>query len=271
MEQNNLRNIKMVLEYDGSKFHGFQKQKIARLATVQGLLEKTLSQITGESIKTVSAGRTDKGVHALHQVITFKTKCDKPAEELKRAVNALCCDKISVIQAQEMPPRFHARFTATSRTYRYYILNRMEKPTIGLEYIYHYKKKLDIERMRSGAVHFIGEKDFLGFSSCIKETEISIRKVFSLHINTGDEYLEKHGCFEIPVRGSWVKDIIVIELKASGFLRSMARMICAMLIRIGTGRSEPDEVLRILEKKNPSLLPAAAPAHALYLSNVTYD
>jgi len=265
-----MRNIKLVIEYDGSCFYGFQKQKNTKLPTVQGLLEKALERLTGEKIKTASSGRTDTGVHALKQVTTFKTSCTKSIEEIKAALNALCKDKIAIKSCEDVPPRFHARFTAVSRTYRYYILNRSQKLCIGSSYVYHFRKKLDLELMRKGGAYFVGEKDFLGISSCIKETTVSIRKVFNVNVYAGTEFIDKYGSIDIPSRGEWLDDLVIIEIKASGFLRSMARMMCALLIKIGTLRCPPEEVLFILEKKNPSLLPAAVPPHALFLADVEF-
>lgn len=266
-----MRNIKLVIEYDGSNFYGFQKQKNSKLPTVQGLLEKAIERVTGEKIKTASSGRTDTGVNALNQIVTFKTCCDKSVDEFKGAFNALCKDKIIVKSCEDVPPRFHARFSASSRTYRYYILNRKEKACVGSAYVYNFRKKLDLDLMRRGAAYFIGEKDFLGVSSCIKETTISIRKIFSLDIYRGTEFVSKYGFIDIPVCGDWAEDLVIIEICASGFLRSMARMICALLIRIGTSRCKPEEVLRILESKNPSLLPAAVPPNALFLTKVEFN
>lgn len=265
-----IKNIKLVIEYDGSIFRGFQKQPKTNYFTVQGFLEAAIGQITGETIKSVCAGRTDRGVHAIKQVVTFNTRAKTEPAEFKRALNEICKEKLYVREAEEVPMRFHARFTAKSRTYQYYILNRRDKSCIGQNYIYHYKKALDLDRMRDAALHFIGEKDFLGFSSCIKETEVSIRKVYSVDIYSGHEFIERYGFPEIPIRNEWIEDLVVIELKASGFLRSMARMICAMLIRIGTGRSEAAEIDTILGKRDPSLLPAAVPPYALFLSDVEY-
>ena len=265
-----MRNIKLVIEYDGSHFNGFQKQRNLKFPTVQGLLEKAIEHVIGDKVKTASSGRTDTGVNALNQVVTFKTNCEKSVEELKGAFNALCKNKIIIKSCEDVPPRFHARFTAASRTYRYYILNRKEKPCVGSAYVYNFRKKLDLDLMRKGGAYFIGEKDFLGVSSCIKETTISIRKIFYLNIYRGTEFISKYGFIDIPVCGDWSEDLIIIEICASGFLRSMARMICALLIRIGTSRCEPEEVLRILEAKNPSLLPAAVPPNALFLTKVEF-
>ncbi len=266
-----MRNIKLVIEYDGSRFHGFQKQKNTRLLTVQGLLEKVIEHVTGSKVKTASSGRTDTGVNALNQVVTFKTPSDKSVEEMKKAFNALCLDKIIIKECEDVPPRFHARFTATARTYRYYILNREQKPCIGMAYVHFLKKKLDIALMLEGCSFLVGEKDFIGVSSCIKETTISIRRLYSANVYTGPEFVAKNGFIDIPVCGDWIDDLVIIEFRASGFLRSMARMMCALLIRIGTGRCKPCEVKRILDARDPSLVPAAVPPNALFLCKIDFE
>ncbi len=265
-----MQNIKMIIEYDGSFFHGFQKQKRLRLPTVQDLLEQTLSEILSENILTIGAGRTDTGVHALNQTVSFKYSGKMPPNEIKRALNAILREKIIIKSCVYVPDSFHARFSAKKRTYRYYILNLKDFPAIGKEYVYNIREKLNIDSMKSAANLFIGEKDFKGFSSCVEDNRSTIRRVFSSNIYTGQEFVNLYGGIEIPIKSSWIEYLIIYETAANGFLRSMVRMMTGMLIRIGRGKCKENEILKIIATKDSSLVHSPAPPHALFLSEVDY-
>ena len=265
-----MRNIKLIIEYDGSFYSGFQKQKQGDIETVQDSIEYVLSKILKTNIETIGSGRTDSGVHALNQVISFKYDGDVTTNEIQRALNAMLHGKIVIKSCEEVPLDFHARFSAKKRTYRYYILNRKLYPSIGYNYVYNLRDKLDIDTMKKAAKLFIGEKDFLAFSSSTDKEKPTIRKVFDSTIYTGKEFIEKYGYIDIPIRNSWIEDLVIYEVTANGFLRSMVRLMTGTLIRIGRKKGTPDEIIKAIETKNQALVHNPAPAHALFLSEVEY-
>lgn len=266
------RNIKIVMTYDGSHFRGFQKQKKEELETVQDTLENILSRILGEEIKTTGCGRTDAGVHALRQTVTFKCKNSKtPPSEMMRALNALLRGKARILSCEEVHERFSARFSAKKRTYRYYILNRQEYPVIGFSYVCSIREKMDIEAMKKAAALYVGEKDFKGFSTCNEDGRPTLRNVMSSRIFTGEEFEQEYGGFDIPVISGWKKDLVIYEISANGFLRSMVRMLTGMLIRIGRGQSSERDIEEIFRTRDASLVHSPAPANALFLIGAEYE
>lgn len=264
------RTIRLVMKYDGSNFKGFQKQKREGLETVQDMLEGIIRQVLGEDVKTTGCGRTDTGVHALMQTVSFKCRSDKPASEMKRAFNALFRGKAVITSAEDAPEGFSARFSAKSRTYRYYILNRREHPVIGGAYVYAVRDRLDIRAMKEAARLFVGEKDFKGFSTCVEDGRPTIRRVISSEVYTGPEIERLMGGFEIPVISGWRDDMVVYEVTANGFLRSMVRMMTGMLIRIGRGQSRKSDIEEIIRTRDSSLVHSPAPPNALFLASAEY-
>ncbi len=265
-----MRNIKLVIEYDGSFYCGFQKQKKDGILTVQDEIEYILNRVLKQEIETIGSGRTDSGVHALNQVVSFKYDGDVTTNEIQRALNAMLHGKIIIKSCEDVPLDFHARFSAKKRTYRYYILNRKLYPSIGYNYVFNLRDKLDIDIMKQGAKLFIGEKDFLAFSSSTDKDKPTIRKVFDSNVYTGIEFIEKYGNIDIPIRNSWIEDLVIYEVTANGFLRSMVRLMTGTLIRIGRKKGSLNEITEALRTKNQALVHNPAPAHALFLTNVEY-
>jgi tRNA pseudouridine38-40 synthase len=244
-----MRNVKAVVEYDGTEYSGFQIQP--RLRTIQGELERALLRIMKEPIKLVGAGRTDAGVHAAGQVISFATSCSIPTERVCVALNSVLPQDIVLLKTEEVGPEFHARYSAKRRIYQYSILNAEKPSALQGRYTWHIPEALNLATMRKGAAHLAGTHDFAAFSLSQRDGKSTVRNLEAL---------------EISRRG----DVITIELKASGFLHSMARGIVGTLVDVARGRRSPDDIKRILEGKDRGAAGKTAPARGLCLVEVIY-
>jgi tRNA pseudouridine38-40 synthase len=245
------RTLRCAVEYDGTAFFGFQVQAQGR--TVAGELEAALSRLFEEPVKIAGAGRTDTGVHASGQVISWITTRSFPFERLGLALNANLPRDISVRDAWVVPDGFSARFSARERTYVYAILNRDDRSALLARRAYHvYRSELDLAAMRAGAVHLIGEHDFRSFCGVLPESGVTRREVRSLDI-------ERRG------------DLVRIEIRADGFLHRMVRTIVGTLVEIGIGRRAPETIAQVLAARDRNAAGLTAPAHGLYLAGVRYD
>ncbi len=244
-----MRNVKVVVEYDGTDYFGFQYQP--RVPTIQGELEKVLSKIVKEDVTVYGSGRTDAGVHALGQVINFRTNGTIPIDRLCIAMNSLLPKDISAKSAEEVDLDFHARYSAKSRLYRYSILNRELRSALSGRYNWHVNQPLDIEAMRIGARYLIGVNDFTSFSCASNEDKCNVREMMSVEI--------KREC-----------EIVIIELRANAFLRSMVRVIVGTLVEVGLGRRPSHSIRDILEAKDRGGAGKTAPACGLCLVEVEY-
>ena len=213
------RNLKLVLEYDGSKFHGWQYQVGAR--TVQNVLEEALARLTGEASRVYAASRTDAGVHALEQVVNFHTQSAHPLEVFVRALNAILPRDVSVLSCEEVDDKFNARFRASGKIYRYLIYNQPDRRAFGGSYCWHVPEPLDINSMRKAARHLIGRHDFTSFQSRSRESEEKDpnREIRKIEICKGDN---GYVCF---------------EFEAVSFLRQMVRNIMGTLAMAGQGKN----------------------------------
>ena len=246
-----MRNIKLILEYDGSDFHGWQIQKNAR--TVEGELTKALKEILGNFNSLVASGRTDAGVHALGQVVNFFTENPMDLNELKRALNAVLPDTISVLSACEVDKSFHSRFSAKKRTYRYVIYNRDIPSPFWRKYAWQIVKPLDVEKAKEALKHLIGTHDFSAFRSSDCTAKTPIRTIYNIDV-------VKSG------------HIIEIYITASSFLRRMVRKIIGLLFEILTHKNyEPTLMRETLWKRVPIVPFRSAPPYGLYLYSVEYD
>ncbi|MFZ5800688.1 MAG: tRNA pseudouridine(38-40) synthase TruA [Candidatus Omnitrophota bacterium] len=244
-----MRNIKLIIEYDGTNFHGWQTQR--HLRTVQNTLEQALSRILREKIRVVGSGRTDSGVHALGQVANFKTKSKMAVKDMQRALNAILPQDLVVKGAKAVPLDFHARFGAQSKTYRYTILNRLFRSTRDSRFSLFYPWPLDLKGMRKAAAALKGKNDFKSFQAASKKLHSSIREVKSLRINQ---------------KG----DFIYFDIEGTGFLYKMCRNIVGTLLEIGRGRFSASAASELLRKKNRCLSGPTAPACGLTLMKVKY-
>lgn len=241
--------MRLTVEYDGKRFAGFQWQPQVR--TVAGVLEAALARLFGRPVNASAAGRTDAGVHATGQVVSFAARRDFPFDRLTLALGALLPADLGVREAAVEDADFSARFSALERTYIYAIDLRRERSPLRAPYAYQIWKQFDLERMRAAAPAFVGERDFRSFCGIEPENGITVREVRRLTIEQ---------------RGSLVR----VEIAAAGFLHRMVRAIVGTLVECATGRREPGEIAGILAARDRRLAGHNAPAHGLYLAGVRY-
>jgi len=240
-------NLKLILEYDGSNFYGWQSQPNIR--TVQGEVERALKILLREDIRVYVAGRTDTGVHALAQVINFHTQTDKKIEKLPRSLNGILPHDVVVKTVEVVPDEFHARFDAKSRQY-FYVISRYPV-AIGRRYAYYVKFPLDLDSMQAGAAHLLGEHNFRAF--CYSRTE-------------DPHYL----CRVENIEWQDTGEKIIMRIRANRFLRNMVRIIVGTLLEVGQGKIAPDEVSNILQSQQRETSGTTAPPHGLFLEKVHY-
>mgnify|MGYP001130116809 FL=1 len=244
-----MRNIKLTLEYDGTNYLGWQKQKIG--ATIQETLEEAIRLLTNEESEVIGSSRTDAGVHARGFVANFKTNSKIPSEKFREAINYRLPNDIVILKSEEVEEDFHSRYSAKGKTYSYSILNRDVNSAIGKDYVYHVKRKLDVEDMKEACKYFIGTKDFMAFKSSGSSVKTTVRTISDLYIDIKD-------------------DIIKIYVTGDGFLYNMVRIIVGTLIDAGLGKIKPTAVKEILEAKDRKVASETAPAKGLYLFKVQY-
>jgi tRNA pseudouridine38-40 synthase len=244
-----VRNVKVVVEYDGTDYFGFQFQP--GVPTVQGELERVLEKIVKERVTVYGSGRTDAGVHARGQVINFRTDCQIPIDRVCVAMNVLLPRGIAAVDACEVEKDFHARYSARSRLYRYDILNRDLRSALEGRYCWHVREALDLEAMSEAAQFLFGVHDFSSFECAGTETRTSVRDMMSVEVRRSGE-------------------LVMIELRANAFLRSMVRNIVGTLVEVGTGKRRASEVKEILETRNRCVAGRTAPPQGLCLVEVTY-
>ena len=250
-----MRNLKLILAYDGAEFCGWQVQPDAN--TVQGTLASAIGRITGEKVLPQGSGRTDAGVHALAQVVTFVTESSVPTENFLKALNDVLPASVRVLQVAEMPAGFHARHSARAKTYRYRMYRSSICPPFLARYVWHYPYPLDEEAMARAAALVIGEKNFTSFAAVDPERGrdgehvSNLRTIFS---------------------SSWerVGDESIYTVRGTGFLHHMVRNLVGTFILVGRGTFQTEDVTRIIEARNRSMAGATAPASGLYLVEVEY-
>jgi len=249
-------NIKLVIEYDGSRYHGWQRQP--NLPTVQGALEAAVATIARQRPTVIGAGRTDAGVHAQGQVANFKVNARLTADAWMRALNSLLPEDIVVVNAQKVSSRFHARFSAVGKIYRYRILNRRYPPAIGRQYVWTVYTALNTQRMKSAAKRLMGKHDFSSFrSSDPSEDRTGGKK------RSGVCHIRR---LELAKRG----EHLVITIEADRFLQQMVRAIVGTLVEVGRGRLNPREISVLLQKKDRRFGGPTAPPQGLCLLKVFY-
>jgi tRNA pseudouridine38-40 synthase len=250
-----MRNIKLVLSYDGCDFSGWQVQPDK--ATVQGTLATCIGRLTGESVLPQGSGRTDAGVHALAQVASFSTASRIPVQNLAGALNDLLPSSIRVLQASEVSESFHARKSARGKTYRYRIYRGAICPPFLARYVWHYPYPLEEESIKQAAGAVIGEHDFTSFAAVDPET--------------GRDDQEKSSMRTI-YSSEWQRDReeLVYTVRGSGFLHHMVRNLVGTFLLVGRGTLRPGDVTTILSGRDRSLAGATAPACGLYLVSVEY-
>lgn len=271
-----MRNLKVILSYDGAEFSGWQVQPDA--TTVQGTLASAIGRITGEKVLPQGSGRTDAGVHALAQVMTFVTESSVPTENFVKALNDILPASVRVLDISEAPPEFHARHSARAKTYRYRIYREPICPPFLARYVWHYPYPLDEEAMRRATAGVVGEHDFTSFAAV--DPERGREEAAGLRPATGSETRSHMGGSKVFVASnvrtifssSWVRegDELIYTVRGSGFLHHMVRNLVGTFILVGKGTLRVEDVTRILEARNRSAAGATAPASGLYLVNVEY-
>ena len=237
------------LEYCGTRFSGWQRQKHA--SGVQQHVENAFSFVADEKIQVHCAGRTDSGVHALHQVIHFETEAQREIHSWVLGVNANLDKDITVLWACPVAEDFHARYSACGRQYRYLILNRCTRPGINNGFTVWEYRDLNVEWMSSAAGFLIGEHDFTSFRGRGCQAKSPIREVRELTVTRNGEY-------------------IVIDIHANAFLMHMVRNIVGVLTSVGMGKHEPGWVQTVLSARNREQGGVTAPPQGLYLMDIDY-
>jgi tRNA pseudouridine38-40 synthase len=254
------RILALTISYDGSGFHGFARQ--AGQTTVQGELERALATLYRRPVDTVGAGRTDAGVHALGQVVSFSVsgrECDERSlDKLRNALNALTPGGLVVRSVDEKAPGFSARFSATEREYRYRFVTKAVEPLFIRPYVWWVplERPLDVQAMKRGAQLLVGEHDFASFCVAASATgRNTVRELLSLTLFGTDHLGES--CHVLQVRGT-------------AFLHSMVRVIAGSLLEVGLNRREPSWLVEVLEAKDRRAAGPTAPAQGLTLWRVRY-
>jgi tRNA pseudouridine38-40 synthase len=248
-----MRTFKLTLAYDGTDFAGWQKQPARR--TVQGELEAALERITQQHSKCIASGRTDAGVHALGQVVSFTSATSLPVEVLTKALNAELPEDMLVFEVAEAPPGFHALRDAIRKRYRYVIEDGRLRDLFERRYVWHVYQRLDVEAMRQAAAPLLGTHDFTSFETSGSPRLTTIRTVLDLVVER---------------RAGGLTEKIVIEVEADGFLYNMVRNIVGTLVAVGKGREPPRRPAEVLALRDRTKAGMTAPAQGLFLVGVDY-
>jgi tRNA pseudouridine38-40 synthase len=242
--------IALGVEYDGFSYCGWQSQ--AEGTTVQDTLQLALSQIAGEQISVIAAGRTDTGVHALEQVVHFDTQVERPLTAWVRGVNALLPDSVTVLWAHPVPDEFHARFSAHGRSYRYLLINRAVRPAIQAGKTGWFHAPLDLAAMQAAALCLLGEHDFSAFRASQCQAKSPVK-----HLNQLD--IRRQG------------EMLVFDVSADAFLHHMVRNIVGCLVYVGKGKHPPGWLNEVLDSRERSFAAPTFAPDGLYLCSIKYE
>ncbi|MEG0133678.1 tRNA pseudouridine(38-40) synthase TruA [Clostridium sp.] len=244
-----MRNIKLLIEYDGTNYFGWQKQKIG--TTLQGTIENAIRKATGEEIELIGSSRTDSGVHARGYVANFKTNSTIPENRFRDAINTRLPDDIVIIKSSEEIEDFHSRYNSKGKTYTYTILNSEIPRAIGKNYVYHVRGRFDIQKMQETCKYFIGKHDFKAFKSDGSSVKTTIRTISDLHIEIDGEYIK-------------------FFVTGDGFLYNMVRIIVGTILQVGRGSKSPLDVKEIIDNQDRKGAGMCVPALGLVLEEVFY-
>lgn len=244
-----MRTIKLIIEYDGSSYAGWQVQPNG--IAVQQVLEQALEKMLKAPVRLHSSGRTDAGVHARGMVAAFRTEQGLPLRAFADGLNTLLPEDIAVRDAVEMQEKFDPRYDAQGKHYRYTIYTGLRRSPLIRLYSWHLRRKLDLAAMQRGAAHFVGEHDFAAFRTTGCAARTTVRRMDAV---------------EVICEG----DIIHVDVKGSGFLRNMVRIMVGTLVEVGMGQRTPDSIAAILAGEDGLSAGATAPARGLCLEEVIY-
>jgi tRNA pseudouridine38-40 synthase len=245
------RNIRLLLEYDGTRYHGWQRQ--ADTATIQQTLEEALERLTREKVALIGSGRTDAGVHALGQVANFRLNSTIPLKAFHDGLNSMLPKDIAVLSATEAPPEFHARKSALHKTYEYRILNRPNRSPLFRHYAWWLTQPLDLAAMAAAAASLPGEHDFSAFRASGSDNINPVRKVLAASWRDGP--------------GNWLS----FTVTATGFLRGMVRSLVGTMVEVGKRKVPSDRLAELLTSGARHLAGPTAPPQGLYLVEVFYE
>jgi tRNA pseudouridine38-40 synthase len=245
-----LKNFKIIIEYDGTAYHGWQRQKSCR--SIQGEIEKALLRMTGDRIAITGSGRTDAGVHAMGQVANFFCNKNIEPENFQKGLNSILSKDIIIKDCLIIDSKFHARYDATSKIYNYRILNRKVPSAIDRNYSWFIHKKLNELAMQSAIFHILGRHDFRSFEGAGSPRSDSIRTVLHASLTK-----QENG-------------YLIFRIEGNGFLRFMVRNIVGTLVDVGLGKITPGDFKKIFLSKDRNLAGATAPPHGLFLMEVKY-
>ncbi len=244
-----MRNLKVIMSYRGTAYHGYQRQENA--VTIQETVEKSVSRVLNTPTEITGCSRTDAGVHANGYCFSVKTESTIPLKNFVRAVNSYLPSDISVLSCEEVPEDFHARYSCSGKEYVYLIHNSECRDPFAEDLKYHYRRKTDIDLMRRAAEYFVGTHDFSSFCSQASEKSNTVRTVHSLEI-------EKEG------------DLLKFTVSGDGFLYNMVRIIVGTLLEVNEGKIAPEDIPEIMKRSDRKLAGKTAQAHGLYLNRVFY-
>lgn len=245
-----MRNLKMSIEYDGTRYKGWQKQK-GDIPTIQAKIENVLSKMTGEDVQVVGCGRTDSGVHAENYIANFHTNCTLTVDDMLNYLYEFLPEDIVVKSMKDTTERFHARYNVKSKTYVYRINNNRFRNVFNRKYAYHTDEELNLNEMRNAAEVLIGTHDFKSFTSLKSSTKSTVRTINYIHITEDDGMIE-------------------IEVNGNSFLLNMVRIITGTLLEVGKGNLKRADVERILNEMKRSEAGPIAQAKGLCLKSIQY-
>jgi tRNA pseudouridine38-40 synthase len=257
-----MRTIRLVVEYDGTRYHGWQSQRGG--GTVQQAVEAALGRLTGEDARVLGAGRTDAGVHALGQVAAFRTRSALPTETISRALNALLPGDIRVREAGEAPVGFHPRFDSRGKSYFYLIAPGAVRPPVFVaRYVWCLRARLDLAAMDEALRAIRGTHDFAAFMAAGSEVKGTVRTLREASVS-GAEGIAFMGA-------SLAGPLVRVRFEGDGFLRHMVRNIVGTLVLVGTGRLAPGAMGEVLRSRDRREAGPTAPAPGLFLEAVRYE
>ena len=247
-----MQNFKLVIEYDGTAYHGWQRQSNTR--TIQGAIENALKTMTGHSVTLIGSGRTDAGAHATGQVASFCLETRLTSDVFAKGLNSLLPPDIVIKDCAAVDETFHARYGARSKVYDYRILNRPTPAALFRQYAWHIRNPLYLEAIRTAMLCLKGEHDFSAFEGAGSPRSHAVRTVT-----------------DVNLAGKDADGYVVFSIKADGFLRHMARNIVGTLVDVGLGKISPEAFEDILISKDRKQAGTTAPAHGLFLREVKYE
>ncbi|MGN0268926.1 MAG: tRNA pseudouridine(38-40) synthase TruA [Lachnospiraceae bacterium] len=246
-----VKNYKMVISYDGTRYFGWERQAATDM-TIQGKIESVLSKMTEKEVTIQGAGRTDAGVHARGMVANARLDTDKTVDEIRDYMNHYLPDDICILEIKKAGDRFHSRYNAMGKTYCYTCYTGKLKPVFDRKYVTILDETPDVEKMRQAASLLVGTHDFASFCGNPKMKKSTVRKIFDIQIQQNGPYL-------------------TMTYHGSGFLQYMVRILSGTLLEVGFGKRTPESMTKLLEARKRALAGATAPARGLCLLKVDYD